>query len=103
MRMMIRFRFPTESGNQLLKAGKIDKNLPAIMEDLKPEAAYFYSDNGQRAGHFIVDMAEGSQILEFGERLWFGLGGEVEMVPVMTPEDIQKGLPSVPEIAKKFG
>lgn len=103
MRMMIRFRFPTESGNDDLKAGKIDRTLPAIMEELQPEAAYFYSDHGYRAGHFIVDMTEGSQVLEFGERLWFGLGGEVEMVPVMTPEDIQKGLPSIPEIAKKYG
>ena len=103
MRMMIKFRFPTESGNELLKSGKIEKTLPGIMEDLKPEAAYFYSDHGYRAGLYIVEMTEGSQVLEFGERLWFGLGGEVEMVPVMTPEDIQKGLPSVPEIAKKYG
>ncbi|HLF71502.1 MAG TPA: hypothetical protein VI759_05055 [Dehalococcoidia bacterium] len=78
--------------------------LPQIMEELKPEAAYFYpSSGGMRSGHFIIQIEDGQQVLEVGERLWFGLGGEVEMTPVMTPEDIQKGLASIPGIAAKFG
>ena len=103
MRMMIKFRFPTESGNETVKSGKLDKALPGIMEDLKPEAAYFYPDGGQRAGHFIVEMTDATQLFQYGERLWFGLGGDVEIVPVMTPEDIQKALPSTQEIVKKYG
>jgi hypothetical protein len=103
MRVMVKFRFPTAGGNDALKAGRIDKVLPKIMEDLKPEAAYFYPDEGLRAGHFIVQMKDSSEVLEIGERLWFGLGGTVEMVPVMSAEDIQKGLPSVPGIVSRFG
>lgn len=102
MRVMVKFRFPTESGNAALKSGRIAKVLPQIMEDLKPEAAYFYSENGIRAGHFIVNMTDSTQILEIGERLWFGLGGEVEAVPVMSAEDIQKAMPSIPGIVAKY-
>ena len=32
-----------------------------------------------------------------------GLGGKVEMTPVMSAEDIQKALPSVPGIIAKYG
>jgi hypothetical protein len=103
MRVMVKFRFPTVSGTDALKAGRIDKVLPKIMEDLKPEAAYFYADEGLRAGHFVVQMKDSSQVLEIGERLWIGLGGTVEMVPVMSAEDIQKALPSVPGIVARFG
>ena len=102
MRVMVKFNFPTQGGNDALKAGKIGIVLPRIMEDLKPEAAYFYSEKGQRGGHFIVNMTDSSQVLEIGERLWFGLGGDVEMVPVMNADDIQKGLPSVPGIVSRF-
>jgi hypothetical protein len=91
--MMVKFRFPTDNGNDLLKGGRMDKILPQIMEDLKPEAAYFYPEEGLRAGHFIVQVDDSSQILEIGERLWLGLGGDVEMVPVMAPEDLQKLFP----------
>ena len=103
MRVMVKFRFPTPAGNEGLKAGRVGKVLAQIMEDLKPEAAYFYPSEGLRAGHFIVQIDEPTQVLEIGERLWFGLGGEVEMTPVMNAEDIQKALPSVPGIVAKYG
>ena len=77
--------------------------LPKLLEDLKPEAAYFYAEDGLRAGHFIVQMKDSTQILEIGERVWFALGGHVEMVPVMNGDDIQKAMPSLPSIVSKFG
>ena len=86
-----------------LRDGDVHKMLPKLMEDLKPEAAYFYPDEGLRAGHFVVQMKDSSEVLEIAERLWIGLGGTVEMVPVMNGEDIQKALPSIPGIVKKFG
>jgi hypothetical protein len=103
MRVMVSFTFPTDSGNEAVKSGRMDKILPQIMEDLKPEAAYFYPHNGLRSGHFIVNMEDSSQILEVGERLRFGVGGTVEMTPVMNAEDIQKGMPSFGAIVAKFG
>ena len=47
---MVKFRVPTAGGNDALKAGRIDKVLPKIMEDSKPEAAYFYPDEGSGPG-----------------------------------------------------
>jgi hypothetical protein len=103
MRVMVTFRFPTESGNDALKDGRIGKLLPKILEDLKPEAAYFYSTQGMRAGHFVVNMDDSTQVLDIGERLWFGLRGEVEMTPVMSAEDIQKAMPRIGGIIETYG
>jgi hypothetical protein len=103
MRVMIKFRFPTVSGTDALRSGKIEKLLPQIMEDLKPEAMYFYPENGLRSGHLVVNMDSSTQVLEYAERLWIGLGGEVEMTPVMAPEDIMAGLGSMPGIMERYG
>jgi len=102
MRVMVTFKFPTTTGNEALKAGRIGDVLPKLMEDLKPEAAYFYPTDGMRGGHFIVNVKDGSELLQVGERLWFALGGSVDAIPVMNAEDIQKGLPSVPGIISRF-
>jgi hypothetical protein len=48
-------------------------------------------------------MDNSTQVLEYGERLWVGLGGEVEMTPVMAPEDIMAGLGSMAGILQKYG
>ena len=103
MRVMIKFRFPVESGNAAIKAGKVEKVFQQLVEDLKPEAAYFYPEAGERAGHFVVNMAESSQIAEAAERFFFGLNASIEMVPVMAPDDLAKGLSSVPATIQKYG
>ena len=100
---MITFRFPTAAGNDILRSGKIDKVLQQAMEDLKPEAAYFYPVNGDRGGHFIVNMTESTDVLRFGERIWFGLNAQIEMTPVMGAEDIQKGMGELPGIIERYG
>jgi len=103
MRMMVRFSFPTEEGNEGLKSGKVLKAFGMIMEELKPEAAYFYPDGGERGGLFVINMEQGSDVAEVAERFWYGLNANVEMTPVMTAEDLQKAMPAVEGIAKRFG
>ena len=45
MRMMARFTIPVESGNELIRSGKLNQSFERLMEDLKPEAAYFFPDS----------------------------------------------------------
>jgi hypothetical protein len=103
MRVMLKFRFPVDTGNELVSSGKIGAIFQRIMEEMKPEAAYFFPDGGARAGLIVFDMTESSQIAEAAERFFFGLHAEVEMTPVMAPEDLQKGLAAVETIAKNYG
>jgi hypothetical protein len=103
MRMMLKFTIPADVGNDVIRSGKINQVFDTLMKDLKPEAAYFYAENGQRAGHFIVNIDEESQLMSLGEPLWFALEADVESIPVMTGEDLQKGLGRIGDIIKNYG
>jgi hypothetical protein len=103
MRVMIKFAFPVEAGNAAIREGKVEKVFQNILEELKPEAAYFFPEGGERAGLIVVDMKESSQVVEIAERFFFGLNARIEMVPVMAAEDLQKGLSGVQGIIQRYG
>ena len=92
-----------DAGNDAIRSGKVAKVMERLAQELKPEAAYFYPDLGDRAGFFIIDMREASQVAEVAERFFFGLNAEVEMTPVMSVEDLQKGLSGIETIIKNYG
>jgi len=103
MRVMIKFSFPVDAGNSAIRSGKLEKVFQQITEDLKPEAAYFFAVNGDRGGLFVIDMQESAQIAEIAERLFFGVNAKIELTPVMTPEDLQKGLSGVQATIQRYG
>jgi hypothetical protein len=91
MRMMMTFKLPVEKGNQAFKDGSLAKAIESLMSKLKPEAAYFGPMGGKRAGIIIFEMADASGLVSSGEPLFHHLDAEVEIVPVMVPEDLRKG------------
>jgi hypothetical protein len=101
--MMIKFSFAVDSGNEAIRTGKMGKVFHQIVEELKPEAAYFCPQGGERAGFFVVEMRDSSEIVEIAERFFFGLNAKIEMTPVMTVADIEKGLAAVPGIIERYG
>ena len=103
MRVMIKFAFPVETGNAAIRDGRVEKVVQGILEELKPEAAYFFPEGGERAGLFIVNMTESSQVAEIAERFFFGLNARIELVPVMAPEDLKIGLSGVQGIIQRYG
>jgi hypothetical protein len=92
-----------EELNDAIRNGKVEKVFKQIAEELKPEAAYFFPQGGERGGLLVVDMTASSQIVEIAERFFFGLNAKVEMVPVMALEDLQKGLSSIEGIVRRYG
>jgi hypothetical protein len=103
MRVMVRFSFPVVAGNAAIRTGKVEKVFQQLMEELKPEAAYFHGVNGDRGGFFVIDMRESSQIADTAERLFFGLEAKIELIPVMSPTDLQKGLSEVQSTIQRYG
>jgi len=92
MRMMLKFSLPVEKGNQAFKDGSLGKVMESIMTKLKPEAAYFGTTDGKRGGMLFFDLAEPSQIIDAVEPFFLNYNAAVELVPVMTGEDLRKGL-----------
>ena len=95
MRMMMKFTAPVEKGNEAIKDGSLAKTLEALMAKIKPEAAYFGSWDGVRSGMMFFDLTDASQLVEFAEPLLLNVNATIEIVPVMTVDDLRKGLATV--------
>ena len=46
MRMLLKVSMPVEKGNEAAKSGALQRTIQSTMEALKPEAAYFYPEDG---------------------------------------------------------
>lgn len=90
MRTMIRWMVPAEQGNQSISSGAMQESIESMLRDLKPEAAYFFANGGKRSGMMIFDMADPSQIPQIAEPLFQTFNAEVEFLPVMNAEDLQR-------------
>jgi hypothetical protein len=88
MRFMITCLIPVEEGNQSAKAASLHSTIHSIMEELKPEAAYFFDIEGVRGGYIVVNIDDASQISAIAETLFVGLGATIEVHRVMIPEEL---------------
>lgn len=97
MRMMLRARINTSSGNEAIKSGALPKVIGAFMEKAKPEAAYFTVDDGQRTAFFFFDMKESSAMPMLAEDMFVSLGAELHFTPVMNSDELKAGLAAATE------
>ena len=95
MRMMLRWMVPVEKGNEALADGSMTRTIEALLEQLEPEAAYFWPEEGERAGMMVFDMDDPSQIPQIAEPLFQNLDASVEFVPVMNADDLRKAIERV--------
>ena len=58
MRMLMKVNIPTESGNAAVRNGSLQSTIKGILDDLKPEAAYFAEENGKRTGYIFFREIE---------------------------------------------
>jgi hypothetical protein len=99
MRMLMRIQMEVAAGNKAIKDGSFGEILGGAMERIKPEAAYFTAINGKRTGLIFFDLEDPSQIPVIAEPFFMGVNASIDFLPVMTPEEVQKGLE---EASKSF-
>ncbi|MEU5048581.1 hypothetical protein [Streptomyces sp. NPDC021096] len=92
MRTLLRARMDTRASNEAFRNGTLGKVVEGLMEQLKPEAAYFTALDGGRSCLLVFDMKDPSQMPAVCEQLFLELEAEVELHPVMNAEDLRKGL-----------
>ena len=93
MRMLLHASIPVKKGNEAFDNGELQRAVQHAMETLKPEAAYFFADrNGNRSSAFIFDMEGSWQLPAIVEPLFHSLEATVHVTPVMTGEDLQRGM-----------
>jgi hypothetical protein len=103
MRFLLKAEWPVEAGNAAIKDGSLSKTIESILDDLKPEAAYFLASNGKRTALLIVDMKDASQIPALAEPWFLAFKASLEVVPVMVPDDLKKAGPAIEQAVKKYG
>jgi hypothetical protein len=103
MRFLIKVQIPNDAGNKIVKEGTLASTMQSVLGELKPEAVYFSTVNGERGGYIVVNFDDASQIPAFAEPLFLGLGATVEFHPVMTPEDLAKAGPAIGSAAQRYG
>ena len=102
MRFLLKVNIPVEAGNAAAKAGKLGTTIQSILAELKPEAAYFTDNNGQRTGFIVFVMQDASQIPAIAEPWFLALNASLEIHPVMVPADLAKAGPAIDKAAKTY-
>jgi hypothetical protein len=102
MKYLLKFSFPIEPGNAVLKDPRFGSKMRQLLADIKAEAAYFTAVDGQRGGYFILNVDEASQIPAIVEPLFLWLNADVELIPLMLPQDLEKAGPAIGAAVQKW-
>jgi len=103
MRFLMKWEMPTEAGNAALEDPKFGDKVMGMLKEMKAEAAYFTTIKGNRGGYIVVNMDDASQMVAMAEPVFFAFKAKVKFIPVMTPEDLAKGMPAAAKAIKKWG
>jgi hypothetical protein len=99
MRMLLKVQMDVEAGNRAIRDGSWGQTMERMLPLLQPEAAYFTALDGKRTALIVFDLKEPSQIPAIAEPFFMAVDASIDLAPVMTAEDVQKG---IQEAAKAF-
>ena len=95
---------PVEAGNRAACSGTFGAPLQKLLDELKPEAAFFTAQpNGQRGGFIVFDLKDVSDIPGIAEPFFLLYNASVSFTPVMTPADLAKAGPGIEKAVKVYG
>jgi hypothetical protein len=90
MRFLVKVKPDPERANKSIAEGTFEQRMQQVLSHIKPEAAYFFEESGNRTAIFIVDIQKASEIPNVGEPFFHGMGAEVYFHPVMSAQDLHE-------------
>ena len=103
MRFLLEVTLPAVQTNEAIVNGRFAETIQSILNEQKPEAAYFTEIDGQRTANIYVNLENESEIVKYAEPWWMAFGGSVEWHPAMTPSDLRKAGRFLEDAATKYG
>ena len=101
MRMIMLVQLPIEPFNTAVKNGTVGPKMKQILDDAKPEAAYFSERDGRRGGILIVNVDSPKDVPRLAEPWFLSFNAEVEFRIAMTPDDLAHA--NLDALGKKWG
>jgi hypothetical protein len=89
---MMKVQIPIEAGNRAIKDGTLPQILEKVFAEIKPEATYFMTFDGERTAYVVFDLKDSTLIPSIAEPFFMGLNARVQFSPVMNGEDLKTGL-----------
>jgi hypothetical protein len=102
MRMLLKVTIPVEAGNAAVKNGTLGATIGQILGELKPEAAYFVTEKGQRTGMIVFDMQHQSELPAIAEPWFLAFNADISIQPAMKPEDLAAAGPAFEHTIKTY-
>ena len=92
MRLMLRFTIPVEKGNEAAADGSISQTIKELVDQVQAESAYFYVQDGKRAGTIVFEESDVTRLTAINEPLFAKLNAEIDIMPVLNLSDLLKNL-----------
>ena len=92
MRMLLKGSIPVEKGSETYQNGALQRTIQSAAQALKPEAMYFFPENGRRTFLMVFDMEGSWQLPAIVEPLFEELDASVLVTPVMNGDDLERGM-----------
>ncbi|MGD1107888.1 MAG: panthothenate synthetase [Terracidiphilus sp.] len=99
--MMMQVEMPLEPFNTAVRNGTAGPTMKKILDEIKPEAAYFGERDGRRGCILIVNLDSPSDVPRLAEPWFLSFNAEVKFRVVMSPEDLAKS--DLNALGKKWG
>ena len=103
MRFLVKTAWPVERSNDLAREGKLGETVRRIVDELKPEAAYFLADEGERAAYLVVDIDDAARLPAIAEPWFLAFDAAVEFHPVMVAEDLARAETAIDAAVRTYG
>ena len=103
MRVMLKACVPCDTGNNIIRSGKIGETIQSILDEQKPECAYFMAEGGTRTAVLFLDIQDASQLPALAEPWFLAFNAQVEVTPAMTISDLAKAGPGIEKAVRKYG
>jgi hypothetical protein len=100
MRILLHVTLPHDRFAAALKAGTASATMQRILAEQKPEAVYFTELAGKRSALLFLDLPSASAIPALAEPWFLAFGADVQLHPVMRPEDLAQA--NLDALAKKW-
>jgi hypothetical protein len=103
MKYIMRLQMPIDRGNEALSDPQFGQKMSDLLAEVKAEAAYFTTINGERGGYLILNINEASEIPAIAEPFFLWLDADIDFQPVMKLEDLKKAGPAIGAAVQKWG